>query len=71
MTRFTERELIILQLLYGGFTNLQIAKRVGVKPCTVKGYVSRLLTRFDASNRTELIGCALDMGVLHPRKDFE
>ena len=71
MTRFTERELIILQLLYGGFTNAEIAKQVGVKPRTAKGYVSRLLARFDASNRTELIGCALDMGVLHPRKGFD
>lgn len=64
----TSRESAILQLIYAGLRDREIASALNLKPRTVKGYVSKLLARFDASNRTELIGCAIDLGHLEPRK---
>jgi DNA-binding NarL/FixJ family response regulator len=66
LPHLTERELELLPLLYGGLTNAEIATVARIKPRTVKGYVSRLLAKFDASNRTELMKCVMESGCLTP-----
>ncbi len=70
LSRLTPREQEILCLLYAGLRNTEIAHTLGIKPRTAKGHVSHLLARFDATNRTELVACALDRGYLAPRRDL-
>ena len=65
----TDREKKVLNLLYAGLSNAEIGEEIGVKPRTVKHCISILLARFDATNRTELVGCAVDQGYLHLRKE--
>jgi DNA-binding CsgD family transcriptional regulator len=60
--RARERELI--WMLYRGLTNREIAEAFGVAIRTVKGYLSQLFKTFDVSNRTELVGSAVDLGLL-------
>lgn len=54
LPRLTEVETEILKLLCEGLTNPQIASRVSLAPSTVKHYVSLLMDRVGASNRTQL-----------------
>jgi DNA-binding CsgD family transcriptional regulator len=50
-----KRELDILQLLFDGLTNREIAQRMNLSPYTVRNYISGLLFKFQARNRTELL----------------
>ena len=65
----TRRDEAILVMLYRGLTNAEIAEQLGVTARTVKGYLSLLFAKFDVTNRTELVGCAVDAGLLdsHPQ----
>lgn len=50
----TPREKQILELLARGLTNQAIGLELVISPLTVRDFVSRLLTKFGAHNRTEL-----------------
>lgn len=53
MTRLTDRERRILDLVAEGLTNRQIADRVYLREKTVKNYVSNLLGKLGVRSRTQ------------------
>ncbi|MHB9053562.1 MAG: response regulator transcription factor [Thermoleophilia bacterium] len=57
------RELEILKLLTPGLTNKEIAARLHISPETVKTYITRILQKLGARNRTEAVGKALALRV--------
>jgi DNA-binding NarL/FixJ family response regulator len=62
----TSRELEILALIAGGLTNSQIAARLFISPLTCKSHVSRILTKLDARDRTQLVVIAYESGLVKP-----
>lgn len=54
----------VLLLLSRGFTNREIAVQVGVSPSTARNYVSELLGRLNARNRSELTRRAMELGLI-------
>lgn len=54
LAQMNEMEMQILKLVCQGLTNMQIAATVSLAPSTVKHYVSSLMQRLDATNRTML-----------------
>lgn len=50
----TERELAVLRRVALGETNAEIAAALVISPATARTYVSRILTRLGARDRTEL-----------------
>src|SRR4030067_80480 len=48
----TVRELEVLELLYQGFRNLQIAERLGISARTVENHVSSIADKLGAQSRT-------------------
>ena len=55
----TPRQREILRLIAAGLENKQIARRLGIGVHTVKTHVSRVLTKLEASSRTEAVVIAL------------
>ncbi len=62
----TSRELEILALIAGGLTNSEIAARLFISPLTCKSHVSRILTKLDARDRTQLVVIAYESGLVVP-----
>src|SRR5580692_8996263 len=62
----TSRELEILTLIAGGLTNSEIAARLFISPLTCKSHVSRILTKLDARDRTQLVVIAYESGLVVP-----
>ncbi|NYT96203.1 response regulator transcription factor [Salinispora sp. H7-4] len=60
----TAREREVLVLLGAGLSNAQIARRLSVVEGTVKGYVSKILTRLGATNRVRAAIIAHEAGLL-------
>lgn len=60
----TERELEVLNLVAEGFSNPQIARRLGVSRNTVKFHVSSIIAKLGASSRTEAVTIALRRGLI-------
>jgi DNA-binding CsgD family transcriptional regulator len=61
---FTGRQKEVLGLLYKGLTNDEMARHLGLSVRTIKGCLTQLFAIFDVSNRTELIGSIVDLGLL-------
>ncbi|MGB1237593.1 MAG: response regulator transcription factor [Pseudomonadales bacterium] len=61
VTRYqlTDRELDVLELLLRGAQNKEIAKHLGISLATVKTHIQHLFAKTQSSNRSELIGRAL------------
>ena len=55
MPRLTEREWEILEFLFDGYSNSEIGEHLQLSRFTVRDYVSRLLAKFQARNRTALV----------------
>lgn len=55
----SDRERQVLTLIARGLTNRQIAERLFLSPGTVRIYVSHLLSKLGATNRTEAFALAL------------
>lgn len=51
----TERERGVIRLMAGGFSNREIGEMLGLTEGTVKNYVSRLLLKLDARDRTSAV----------------
>jgi len=65
--KLTQREKDVLELVGKGMTNKEIARMLFVSHALVRLYMSRLLEKFDASNRTELVVNAFRSGILDVR----
>ena len=62
----TSREMELLGLIAVGSTNAEIAERLVISPLTVKSHVSRILTKMDARDRTQLVVMAYESGLVVP-----
>lgn len=62
--RFTDREISILRLLAGGYSNKEIARSVFLAEGTVKNYVSDILDKLDARDRTQAVLKAITLRVI-------
>jgi DNA-binding NarL/FixJ family response regulator len=62
----TEREREVLCLVAGGATNRAIASRLFISPKTASVHVSRILTKLDATTRTEAAALAHASGLVLP-----
>lgn len=49
----TTREREVLQLVFEGYANKQIARRLGISEKTVKGHLTKLFQRIGVSDRTQ------------------
>jgi DNA-binding CsgD family transcriptional regulator len=65
-TALTEREREVLCLVAGGATNRAIAARLFISPKTASVHVSRILTKLDATTRTEAAALAHAAGLVRP-----
>jgi DNA-binding NarL/FixJ family response regulator len=54
LAELSPAELRVAELIGEGLSNHDIAERLRMSPATVKGYVSRILTRFDLGNRVQI-----------------
>lgn len=52
--RLTERELEVCKCLILGMNNNEIANKLYISKHTVKAYISSILVRLNARNRTEV-----------------
>jgi two-component system, NarL family, response regulator len=60
----TARELEVLELLARGERNRAIGQRLGITEGTVKGYVTSIMTKLGARDRTEAVILALRRGTI-------
>jgi LuxR family transcriptional regulator, maltose regulon positive regulatory protein len=60
----TARELEVLALLAGGFSNNDIASKLVISLATVKKHASSILSKLDAANRTQAVARARKIGLL-------
>lgn len=60
----TPREYDVLRLVAVGYTNGEIAQRLGLSPNTVKTYLSNVMDKLGARNRAQLITNARGQGLL-------
>jgi DNA-binding NarL/FixJ family response regulator len=68
--RLTEQERDILKLVFNGLTNRQIGQALYLSPLTVRNYISRLLLKFEARNRTELLARFVSLQRSYHRRLF-
>lgn len=61
----TDRELEVLHTIARGLTNREIGHALGITEGTVKTHVVNILTKLQASDRTEAVTTALHRGILH------
>src|SRR6266568_325618 len=60
----TDREIDVLNLVAEGFSNPEIAKRLGVSRNTVKFHVSSIIGKLGATSRTEAVTLGLKRGLI-------
>jgi two-component system response regulator DegU len=64
METLTPREETILQLLTEGLTNAGIAERLHLTEGTIKNYVSEILSKLHANDRTHAVVLAIRHGLI-------
>lgn len=62
--KLSDRELEVLSCLADGLTTSQIASRLFISENTVKTHVRHILEKLDASNRTEAVSKAIQLGMI-------
>lgn len=62
--QLTEREREVLSLVARGLSNTELASTLHVSLPTVKTHVSRILTKLDARDRTQLVVIAYEAGLV-------
>ena len=61
---FSEREIAILRLLAGGYSNREIAKAVFLSEGTIKNYVSEILDKLGTRDRTRAVLKAITLKII-------
>ena len=61
---FGEREIAILRLMAGGYSNKEIANSLGVAEGTVKNHVSNILSKLGVRDRTRAVLKAFELGIV-------
>jgi DNA-binding NarL/FixJ family response regulator len=61
----TEREIEVVRLMSGGYSNREIAHALGTAEGTIKNHVSSILAKFGVRDRTRAVLKALESGLLH------
>ncbi|MBX6358410.1 MAG: response regulator transcription factor [Micromonosporaceae bacterium] len=62
----TEREREVMRLVAAGLTNDEIAARLVLSPATAKTHVSRIMTKLDVRDRSQLVVLAYESGLVSP-----
>jgi two-component system NarL family response regulator len=60
----TPREIEVGALMREGFTNQEIGRLLGISTHTAKAHVAGVLEKLDASDRTQAVARAFDLGLL-------
>lgn len=60
----TEREIEVVRLMSGGYSNKEIAHALGTAEGTIKNHVSNILSKFGVRDRTRAVLKALECGLL-------
>ena len=66
LEQLTNREIEVLRLLAQGQSNPQIAQTLVISRGTVKGHVQHIISKLGASDRTQAVVRAIEMGLLTP-----
>ena len=66
LQRLTDREQEVLGQVGRGLSNEEIAHALYLSPATARTYVSRLLTKLDARDRSQLVVIAYESGLVTP-----
>ncbi len=61
---FTRRELEVLRLMTGGYSNIEIAKKLNVSPGVIKNHVADMLVKTGFRSRTQLAVRARETGLV-------
>jgi DNA-binding NarL/FixJ family response regulator len=64
-SHLSQREQEVLQLMFVGKSNREIAEELLIKESTVKSHVSVILMRLDVSDRTQAVVEGLKRGLVH------
>jgi DNA-binding NarL/FixJ family response regulator len=62
--RLTEREIEVVRLMAGGYSNREIAHALGAASGTIKNHVASILSKFGVRDRTRAVLKALEAGLL-------
>jgi len=62
--KLSEKELQILKLMAGGFSNKEIAESIFLAQGTVKNHVSSILSKLNTRDRTRAVLIALNQGIV-------
>jgi len=60
----SQREVEVLQLIYAGHANKEIARRMAVAQTTVKAHIRNLYGKLGATSRTGALARARELGLL-------
>jgi DNA-binding NarL/FixJ family response regulator len=64
-SKLSQREQEVLQLMFAGHSNREIAEQLQIKEATVKSHVSVILMRLNVSDRTQAVVEGLKRGLVH------
>jgi DNA-binding NarL/FixJ family response regulator len=64
-SNLSHREQEVLQLMFAGMSNREIAEELLIKEATVKSHVSVILNRMNVTDRTQAVVEALKRGLVH------
>ena len=63
-SELTVRETEILELLYQGLRNSEIAERLSISPRTVEAHVGNIISKLGAQSRTEAVRIAVERNLI-------
>ncbi|MBO8188692.1 response regulator [Streptomyces spirodelae] len=66
LNALTEREREVMELVASGLTNDEIAGRLVLSPATAKTHVSRIMSKLDVRDRSQLVVLAYELGMVSP-----
>jgi DNA-binding NarL/FixJ family response regulator len=63
----TPREIEVVAFMREGFTNAEIGRLLGISTHTAKAHVAGVIEKLGASDRTQAVARAFDLGLLSAR----